>query len=283
MGRQNMNKRGNRVYRLVLIEDDTHKQLRAFHFSRPGLAVRVAALVIVLMTLLYSVIAFTPLRTTIPGYPDAHSKKVALENALKIDSLESAMTRWELYAENLSRVFSGEKVIHRDSVLRTDALKLLSEKPASLLKERDSLLRVKVHEEEQFQLGTRLRDLPIEGMHFFTPLKGVIVKSFNMARHQAVDIKAPKGSVVSSVFQGTVVFSGWDDDLGNILIIQHPGDVISTYEHCEKLLRRTGDKVDAGTPVALVGNTGSKIDSEHLHFALWYKGEAINPERYISF
>ncbi|MBP9998795.1 MAG: M23 family metallopeptidase [Bacteroidales bacterium] len=283
MGRQNNDIRSARKFRLVLIDDETHKNLQTMRFSRLTLVVRLVAIIIVAVILIYSLIAFTPLRTTIPGYPDAHSKKVALENALKIDSLESSITRWELYAENLSRVLSGNKVIRRDSIIRTDPLNLLADKPEDYLRTQDSTLREKVHNADQFQLGSPQRNLPIEGMHFFTPLKGVIVKDYDMVMHQAVDIRAPKGSVISSIFQGTVVFAGWDDDLGNVLIIQHPSDVISIYEHCEKLLCSMGDKVKAGTPVALVGNTGSQVGEETLHFALWCKGEAMDPHKYINF
>ena len=44
-----------------------------------------------------------------------------------------------------------------------------------------------------------------------------------------------------------------------------------------------GDKVKAGTPIALVGNTGSFTTGPHLHFELWYKGESIDPTNHINF
>lgn len=282
MGRQNP-RRSSKLFRLVLVNNDSHETLQTYRFSKYGLITKAVAIFVVVVGLLYSIIAFTPLRTTIPGYPDAHSKKVALENALKIDSLESVVTRWELYAGNLRSVLSGEKSIKKDSILRTNVLNLLSDKPEEYLRSRDSLLRAQIEDEQQFQLSSVRRELPIDGMHFFTPLKGVIVKNFDLTLHPALDIKAPKGSVVSSIYEGTVVFSGWDDDLGNFIIVQHPSDVISTYEHCEKLLRKTGDKVGAGTPIALVGNTGAGTEGEYLHFALWCKGEAMDPNKFISF
>ena len=46
---------------------------------------------------------------------------------------------------------------------------------------------------------------------------------------------------------------------------------------------KTRDKVKAGTPIALVGNTGTLSTAPHLHFELWHKGEAINPAQYIKF
>ena len=82
---------------------------------------------------------------------------------------------------------------------------------------------------------------------------------------------------------GTVINDGWSEEDGYTIQIQHDGDIISIYKHNEKLLKKTGDKVTAGSPIALIGNTGSLSTGEHLHFELWYKGEAIDPSRYISF
>jgi murein DD-endopeptidase MepM/ murein hydrolase activator NlpD len=41
--------------------------------------------------------------------------------------------------------------------------------------------------------------------------------------------------------------------------------------------------VKAGTPVALVGSSGSLTKGDHLRFELWYAGEAVDPTAYISF
>ena len=48
-------------------------------------------------------------------------------------------------------------------------------------------------------------------------------------------------------------------------------------------MKKTGDKVTAGTAIAIVGGTGSTADGDHLHFELWHKGEAVDPTKYISF
>ena len=58
---------------------------------------------------------------------------------------------------------------------------------------------------------------------------------------------------------------------------------MSIYKHNEKLLKKTGEKVKAGSPVALIGNTGSLSNGDHLHFELWHKGETLDPTLYINF
>lgn len=113
MGKKNLNK----VYRLSVTEDDSHRVIRSYRFSRLGFAFTCFTAFIVVLGSLYALIAFTPLRTTIPGYPDAHFRRQAVDNAIKIDSLESAITRWKLYSENLSRVLAGDTTLNIDSLL----------------------------------------------------------------------------------------------------------------------------------------------------------------------
>lgn len=283
MGRQNL---GNlkKTYRLSLVENDTHVSLKSVIFTKfRFIAMSVCGLV-ALMFLIYCLIAFTPLHNTIPGYPDAHSKKAALANAIRIDSLENIISKWDLYAENLSRVLVGDETISIDSLVSGNRTKYLSAKSMEELGRRDSLLRETVRQEEQFDVsGAARRELPIEGMHFFTPIKGVISQNYDMALHPAIDVTAPSGSVVSSVYDGFVIYTGWDEGKGNVVMIQHPGNVISIYGHNQKILKTPGETVKAGTPIALVGNTGSLSTGEHLHFELWCNGESLDPTKYIKF
>ena len=118
---------------------------------------------------------------------------------------------------------------------------------------------------------------------FFTPLKGVVSQGYDPITHPFIDITAPSGSVVKAVLVGTVIYAGWSDEAGYTIQVQHDGDIISIYKHNEKLLKKTGDKVTAGSPIALVGSTGSLSTGDHLHFELWHKGETVDPTKYINF
>ena len=274
----------NKAYRLTLIEDQTHKRLKAYRFTKLGFLLAAITVTVVVVGSIWAVIALTPLRTTIPGYPDANTKRLAIQNAISIDSLENVITRWELYSENLSRVLAGQQTISIDSIIKGNTTRYLRAKSAEELERQDSILRATVNAEEQFGVsGTARRELPIEGIHFFCPMKGVVSQGFDMVLHPATDITAPKGTSVMAVLDGTVISSGWNDETGYSIVIQHEGDIISIYRHNQKLLRKTGDKVGAGTAIALVGSTGSLSTGDHLHFELWYKGAAVDPAKYISF
>ena len=243
-------------FRLAVIDDRTHKHLFNLHFTRTGFFVALVSIIVVFTALIYSIIAYTPVRTFIPGYPDAHSKRAAIQNAIRIDSLENVIYRWELYSENLRRVVEGEEPLKIDSIINANRSREASPEELADMALRDSLLRQHVKEEEQFDISDRdKRDLPIEGLHFFTPLKGVVSQGYDQAIHPFIDITAPAGSVVKATLDGTVIYDGWSEEAGYTIQIQHDGDIVSIYKHNEKLLKKTGEKVTAGSPIALVGST----------------------------
>lgn len=277
-------------FRLTLVDDDTHDKVWSKKFTRIGALVTAVTVIVVTIATIFCVIAFTPIRTLIPGYPDARSKHDAIKNAITIDSLENVLTKWELYSENLRRVVDGQEPLKIDSLMEVrknpaaEAAEAAEAGDSRELAEKDSLLRKEVADEDRFDIKPgSARTLPIEGMHFFTPLKGVVSQGYDKALHPYIDITAPGNSVVMSVLDGTVISAGWNDTEGYTIRIQHEGDIISVYKHNQKLLKETGDKVTAGTPIAVLGGTGSTSDGDHLHFELWHKGEAVDPTKYISF
>ena len=271
-------------FRLSLLDAKTHQQLFSVRFNRTGFFVSAVTIAVVLCAAIFSLIAFTPVRTFIPGYPDARTKRAAIQNAIKVDSLESVIYRWELYSENLRRVVEGEEPMSIDSIIAISNRRIAQAKDPDFLKKQDSIMRQEVKNEEMFDISSRSqRQLPIEGMLFFTPVQGVISQGYDPVIHPYLDIAAPAGTVVKAIANGTVIFDGWSEETGYTIQIQHDGDIVSIYKHNEKLLKKTGDKVSAGSPIALVGNTGKLTTGEHLHFELWHKGESLDPTRYISF
>lgn len=286
MGKQNLKKMLAKVvkaYRLNVTEESSGEEINSFRVTRLSFAAIIVGSLVAILILLYAIIAFTPLRATIPGYPDAHFRKQAISNAIKIDSLESAITRWRLYSDNLARVVAGEETLELDSLLKVGTTKYINDKSEAELARRDSILRETVRQEEQFSIQGTAHSMPVEGIQFFPPVKGTVSQGFETASHPWIDITAPANSTVNAVLDGTVVFSGWDDFYGNTIIIQHHNNIISLYRNNSRLLKTTGDKITAGTPIAMVGSTGSLSSGEHLHFELWYKGEAVDPAKYISF
>ena len=283
MSRQKKGGTSNNL-RFTIVDDDTHDKLWSSKFTRMGVLVTAITVIVVTISVIFCIIAFTPVRALIPGYPDARTKHDAIQNAIRIDSLENVITKWELYSENLRRVVDGQEPLKIDSLMEVRRSAASTAADMKEIAQKDSLLRKEVADEDRFDIKSNSsRTLPIEGMHFFTPLKGVVSQGYDKALHPYIDITAPGNSVVMSVLDGTVISDGWTDTEGYTIRIQHEGDIISVYKHNQKLMKKTGDKVTAGTPIAILGGTGSLSDGDHLHFELWHKGEAVDPTKYISF
>ncbi len=274
-----------RSFRLSLIDAISHERLWSLRFSRTAFIIAAVSTVVIIVLGLYSLIAYTPIRTFIPGYPDAHSRRQAVQNALRIDSLETRILQWELYTENLRRIVAGETPIKMDSlILGMNPAQSRKEADSRFLAIRDSLLRADVAAQEQFEVSAApRRNLPIEALSFFTPVKGVVSRTFDRTLHPWVDITAPAGTMVFSVLDGTIMFTGWEQESGYTLVIQHSGDLVSIYKNSQKLLHKTGETVKAGTPVGVVASSSSLTKGDHLHFELWYDGAVVDPAQYIKF
>ena len=276
-------KKNSRNYRLSLIDAVSHERLWSVRFTKPIFIGALVSGIVVAMVVFFLLVAYTPMRTFIPGYPSAQTRRQAVQNAQKIDSLEMRLLQWQLYSENLRRIVAGEAPIRLDSVMlgRENSRDITDAQYYAI---RDSLLRADVLTQEQFNVDdSPKKNLPMEALSFFPPVKGVVSEGFERTLHPYIDITAPAGSMVTSVLDGTVVHTSWDPEDGYLIVIQHDGDILSLYKHNQKLLHRQGDVVKAGTPIGLVAESESLTKGNHLHFELWYEGQAMDPTQFIKF
>ena len=282
--RKNRNKLSNK-FRIAIFNDTTHEKLFAFKANGTWSLVTIALVVVFLIVSVTMLISLTSLREYIPGYPSAESRRALIQNQMKIDSLRREVDLWRLQLVNVQRIVTGKEPLQIDSLMHIKEGREKEEINRPLLAKNDSLLRKTVMGEEKFKLSTEPQKISqIEGLLFFPPVKGIVTQEYSIAiRHPYTDIAAEPNSVVSSTLAGTVIAAEWNDEDGYIIEIQHDNNLISIYKHNAKLLKRKGDKVSAGTPVALVGNTGKNTTGSHLHFELWHNGDPINPQTYIKF
>jgi murein DD-endopeptidase MepM/ murein hydrolase activator NlpD len=103
-----------------------------------------------------------------------------------------------------------------------------------------------------------------------------------LSRHKGVDIVAPYGSAVIATAKGTVVQSGYDANLGNLIKVDHGDGVATRYAHLQKRLVKRGDMVERGDIIGKLGSTGKRSTGPHVHYEVLVEGNQVNPERYIS-
>jgi murein DD-endopeptidase MepM/ murein hydrolase activator NlpD len=94
--------------------------------------------------------------------------------------------------------------------------------------------------------------------------------------HAGQDLAAATGTPIVAASSGTVIDAGPASGYGLWVRIQHPDGVVSTYGHNHRNLVQLGQPVQAGQPIAEVGNRGEST-GPHLHFQIEQAAEPINP------
>lgn len=113
------------------------------------------------------------------------------------------------------------------------------------------------------------------------PVKGKIQSFFGTAkignlRWDGVMIGAPEGNDVVAVHPGRVAYADWLRGFGLLLIIDHGNGYMTLYGHNQSLFKETGDWVEAGEAVALIGRSGGR-DTAGVYFGIRHRGKPVNP------
>ena len=209
-------------------------------------------------------------------------KKLIVDNALRVDSLQELLDRQNLYIMNIQDIFSGKVPI--DSVQTLDSLTVAREDTLMERTRREEEFRRQYEENEKYNLTTIVSQPDVNGLILYRPTRGMVSDHFNAdKKHFGTDIAANPNESVLATMDGTVFLSTYTAETGYLIGVQHNQDFVSIYKHCGSLLKKEGDRVKGGEAIALVGNSGTLSTGPHLHFELWYKGHPVNPEKYIVF
>ena len=116
------------------------------------------------------------------------------------------------------------------------------------------------------------------------PIKGRITSRYGLRRkvnHNGIDVAVKVGDTICSAFNGVVRFSkATDTGYGTLVIVRHDNGLETYHGHLSKRLVEAGDRVVAGQPIALGGNSG-RSTGPHLHFECRYMGQSFDPERIL--
>lgn len=137
--------------------------------------------------------------------------------------------------------------------------------------------------------GSQAESAPLA---FIWPMKGKITSGFGIRKdpftkkrsfHNGIDISANSGTPVLAAADGTVIFSGWKDGYGNMVVIRHDKGYITVYAHNSSNLAASEKVVRQGETIAYSGMTGA-VTGAHLHFELRKidRLTPLNPMRFIK-
>lgn len=207
------------------------------------------------------------------------------ELAQKVDSLGLEVDRKDQFIANFQRVLSGDTSNFKDpsEALRGENQPLT--KPADLhATPTDSVFRKDFEKSDMSLISLNSKYRELEETFFYSPITGFISDQYDVKKaHLGVDIVAKVNEPIKCIADGTVVFSSWTQDSGYVIMVQHRGNLISSYKHNAQLLKKVGTFVNGGEIISIVGNSGELTNGPHLHFELWYNGNSLNPEEFVTF
>ena len=269
-------------FHILLVNEKTLERKKLLSSSSLNLIASSFIAFLVVLSASFILIYFTPLKEYFRGYTSVELRQNAVENSMKLDSLESLYIMQSNYINSLKDLLSGNISYEElDENLSSDDNRI-TELEIVETNQEDSLLRAMVEEEDKYNA------FDIQGERFttvlFPPVKGGLSSAFDInSKHYGVDIVMPENSPVHSISEGIVVFSEWTSATGFVIIIEHLNGLTSIYKHNSSIVKSQGDTVGTGEIIAFTGNTGELTTGPPHHFELWYQGEPVDPQSYIEF
>ncbi len=271
-------------YRLSIYRDETYEEVLNIKLTRLNVVILVGTGTLLFLLIVISIIAYTPVRELIPGYPDQGTVRNIYLNNYRLDSLEDEIAKRDVYFENLRSIISGEKP---PEYLNDSDTSIVQSTLVFDRSREDSLLQNMLSSSDQYSLSlmeNKSQTTSLSNVLFFPPVKGIVTNPFDSREeHYGTDIVSSTDDVVKATLGGTVVMANWTLETGYVIEIQHQNNLLSSYKHNSALLKHVGDRVKAGEVIAILGNSGELTTGPHLHFELWYNGAPLDPEDYITF
>ncbi|HUP01845.1 MAG TPA: M23 family metallopeptidase [Gemmatimonadota bacterium] len=98
--------------------------------------------------------------------------------------------------------------------------------------------------------------------------------------HYGIDISSRRGNPIVATAAGRILKAGWENGHGNYVVIDHGHGVTTAYSHASRVVVRSGEGVQRGDVIALVGSTGFSV-APHVHYEVHENGRPVNPLKYI--
>jgi murein DD-endopeptidase MepM/ murein hydrolase activator NlpD len=115
------------------------------------------------------------------------------------------------------------------------------------------------------------------------PVNGPITSPFGWRwgrLHQGIDIGVPTGTPIHAAAAGKVIYCGWEEGYGNLVVLDNGGNLATAYAHQSAIAVTCGEEVSQGETIGYVGCTGH-CTGPHLHFEVRINGNPVDPLGYL--
>lgn len=270
----------NQRNKLSLRNVRTGNEMWHLFTSRLNLILALLAIMLLIFIGILTMVAYTPVLDLIPGYPGSRSREALISNIIRLDSLTRQVEQWEAYHDRLAMIIDGQIPASSDDTTTRKGIKGgVTDKTAvdSILRSQmlDGVYRLETGEQVRKKAETTFEMLP--------PARGTIIRSFDpLAGMYGIEISPSPNQVVLAVLDGTVIQSQWGPQSDNTVVVQHSANIVTIYKNVASVLKHSGERIKAGEPLALIGHP-VEGKMPHLTFEMWYNGNAVDPEDYITF
>jgi murein DD-endopeptidase MepM/ murein hydrolase activator NlpD len=273
----------NNRYQLVVRNEENLAEKHSFNFTYAKVIVVSVTLFVLIMTGSLFLSKTLLAKWFDPRHAQLEANRELAKLAMNYDSIVNISEQRELFIQNFQRILRGDtsEGFQDPSEIMQQAAPNVDLDPGMA----DSAFR---KEYEQSDLGfiavSNRKYNELQETFFFSPTTGFVSDKFDAKKaHYGIDIVTKTNEPVKCIADGTVIFASWTQDSGYVIGIQHQGNLISIYKHNAELYKKVGTFVNAGEILSIVGNSGEMTNGPHLHFELWYNGNSINPEEFVTF
>ena len=102
-----------------------------------------------------------------------------------------------------------------------------------------------------------------------------------LTRRSGIEIESDRGTPVTAVSAGRVLYAGWFQGYGQLVILDHGGDTLSVSGYLEELSVDKGRTVQLGETIGTVGETGSLL-GPGLYFEIRHQGKPVDPQAWLG-
>ncbi|EBA09709.1 peptidoglycan DD-metalloendopeptidase family protein [Sagittula stellata] len=110
------------------------------------------------------------------------------------------------------------------------------------------------------------------------PVSGSIIREYSKGKNEGIDISASAGQPVKAAAAGSVASISNTTEGVKLLLIRHPGDLITVYTHVDDISVKKGDAVSKGQTIARVGSGSPSF----LHFEVRKGFDSTDPMAYLK-
>ena len=273
-------------YLLIIRNEENLSERSTISFTYTKLIVFLFAIFIVLLFLSLSLSSTILSQWYDPRHATLEANKKLMQLSLKLDSLQYEVERKDMFINTFKSILMEDFDGIDSTEIQNPQITQTNYTGEDGLAPIDSLIRRQFEEvgEEYMGFNNQPFAQDLQDIYFFAPISGIITSRFDLLEeHFGVDVVAKTDEPVKSIADGSVIMADWTQSSGNIIAVQHRGNLISVYKHNAALLKKVGSFVSAGEIIAIIGNTGELTTGPHLHFELWYNGNPVNPEDFVSF